>query len=254
MSPETGTQRRPLTRAELPSGSLLERQANWLAPARAHILRRVHIARRCDILDLGAGLGAVTPELVRRGGRRVTALDISWEALHRGGDAFAGAERVAGDAVRLPFAAESFDLVFSQLTLLWVSPLNAAVAEIERVLMPGGVLVALEPDYGGMIEFPRAVATRQLWISGLERAGADAQVARKLPGLFAECGFRVRVSLFNSLEPPDPARFTLLSGLPLTDEERRRLNQAENNAAERSAPWSQVVHLPFFVIRAEKQR
>ena len=52
----------------LPSKTLLEAQAEWLAPARARLLRRVGIARRRRILDLGAGYGAVTGELVRRGG------------------------------------------------------------------------------------------------------------------------------------------------------------------------------------------
>ncbi|MGC9348973.1 MAG: class I SAM-dependent methyltransferase [Anaerolineae bacterium] len=241
------------TSPELPSRQQLEEQAEWLAPARAQTLRRVQIARRRAILELGAGYGAVTPELVRRAGGRVTALDRSWGALQRGRDAFAGAARVTADAVRLPFADQSFDLVFCQLTLLWVSPLSAAIEEVERVLTPQGVFVALEPDYGGMIEYPDRVATRQMWIEGLERAEADPYVGRKLPGLLADQGFSVRVSLFNTLEEPDPARFELLRGLPLTDEEMVRLSQIEEITREMNTPWSQVAHLPFVIVRATKR-
>jgi malonyl-CoA O-methyltransferase len=42
----------------------------------------------------------------------------------------------------LPFAAASFDLVFTSLMLQWVRPLDAAITEIRRVLKPGGLLLA----------------------------------------------------------------------------------------------------------------
>ena len=75
---------------------------------------------------------------VRRCGGSVLALDILEKAL-REPEPFAGADRVAGDAVALPLANESLDLVFAQLALLWM-PAARAVAEIARVLAPGGAL------------------------------------------------------------------------------------------------------------------
>ena len=240
--------------AALPEPQHLIMQARWLAPARARLLRRVHVARRRCILDLGSGYGSVTPELVRRGGGTVIALERQWNALQALPDRFSGAYRTVGDAVSLPFGEATFDLIFTQLTLLWISPLPKAIQEIERVLQPGGALVALEPDYGGMIEYPPEIACGALWVKGLERAGADPLVGRKLPGLLAAQGFRVRVSLFNTMTPPEPTRFDLLAGLPLTGEERHTLNRIRERAQALSGPWAQIAHLPFVLVTAIKEK
>ncbi len=235
---------------DLPPRHLLRQQADWLAPARARLLRRAEIARRRCVLDLACGCGAVTGELVRRSGGLVIALDRSRQALRADDRAMAGAARLCADAAALPLADGSLDLVFCQLALMWLD-VGAAVAEIRRVLRPGGVLVAIEPDYGGLIEHPPALATRELWISGLRRAGADPLVGRKLPGVLAAAGFEVRVDLLDRLAEPCAARLELLRGLPLVEAELEQLRAIE--AAEAATPEAQrVVHLPMFLVTATR--
>ncbi len=241
-----------LARPDLPVAPLLQRQAAWLAPARAQLLRWIHVARRFSVLDLGTGHGAVVPELVRRSSGRVVALDHQATAL-RAPQAFRGAQRLAADARHIPTPAETFDLIFSQVTLLWVAPLEPAIEEIKRTLKPKGVLVALEPDYGGLIEHPPEIDSRALWLRALERAGADPYVGRRLPGLLADRGFEVRVSLFDTLFPPDPARFDFLHDLPLTEQERHNLAEIERQVDGLTQAWKQIAHLPFFLIRAFKR-
>ncbi len=240
---------------DLPAPEMLAQQAEWLAPARGRLFRQVGIARRKRVLDVGAGYGAVTGELVRRAGGPVVALDRAVAALRGaafGGGAFAGASRTGGDARWLPFADAVFDLVFTQLTLLWIQPVTCALDEIHRVLRPGGALVALEPDYGGMIEHPPEIAARDLWLSALARAGADPLIGRALPGLLAARGFTVSVGFFESLYAPSPARFDFLRDLPLTAAEALMLADIETEASMCQRPWAQIAHLPFFLVTALK--
>lgn len=232
--------------------SLLEAQAEWLAPARARLLRWVHVARRRRILDLGAGYGAVTAELVRRGGGTVCAVDLDLAAL---GQAPAAAFRVGANAQQLPFPDRSFDLIFTQCALMWMAPLDITLHEVFRLLEPGGVLVSLEPDYGGMIEHPAELATGPLWRAALTRAGAEPLAGRRLPGLLSAQGFEVQVNLLDQLRPPAVERFEFLRTLPLTPAETRQLKQIEQTTIDdEQQAWSTVAHLPFMLIRATKRR
>ena len=237
----------------LPHQSLLAQQAEWLAPARSRLLRRVGIAHRKNILDLGAGYGAATAELARRSNGRTVALDVDHNSLcevlsQRSQPIYA----VNANGQTLPFPDKSFDLIFCQCSLMWFGELETAVREIVRLLQPGGVLVALEPDYGGLIEYPPQLATRDLWLAGLKNAGADPFTGRKLPGILASHHLNMRVSLLNELRPPATLRFDFLRGLPLTAEEQHRLRVVEHEAQAIPAK-QQVAHLPFFLITAEKQ-
>jgi SAM-dependent methyltransferase len=235
---------------DLPSAQLLRQQAEWLAPARARVLRKVGIGRRRKVLDLACGSGAVTDELLRRSGGEVVALDCRQNVLAVDPKPFAGAGRVCGDALRLPFADGAFDLVFCQFTFLWINACSA-VKEIHRVLQPRGVLVAIEPDYGGVVEYPPEIAARDLWLNALTRAGADPCIGRKLPSILRQTDWKVEVDLLDRLMPPSPTRFALLEELPLTDEEKISLSQIK--AADAAlAESAKVVHLPMFIIIGER--
>lgn len=231
----------------LPSADLLKLQANWLADARARILRNAEIARRKRVLDLGAGYGFMVPELKRRASGSVIALDRSMQALC---SFTTEVPVVCGDAIRLPFHNRTFDLIFSQNLMLWVKPLRDAALEISRVLIRGGTWVLLEPDYGGLMEYPHELETRDLWIQALHRAGADPVIGRKLPPLLSSLGFMVRVELLPRLAMPHSARFDFLEELPLTAQEKQALKEMREMAEEIN-PAQQVAHLPYFLIIAD---
>lgn len=94
------------------------------------------------VLDLGAGTGRVSAELKRRYPRAlVVALDLSPGMLRearRHQRLWRRFARLCGDALRVPLRDASVDLVFSSLMLQWCEPLTAALAEVRRVLAPGG--------------------------------------------------------------------------------------------------------------------
>ena len=210
------------------------------------LARHVHAGDR--VLQVDCGPGVLAARLAEQGAQ-VVGTDLSAEAVRRAQARGVNASQVNLDRQPLPFADASFDLVFCQLALLWM-PLEPTLAEVRRVLQPGGVLVAIEPDYGGMIEHPPELATRDLWIDALRRADADPLVGRKLPGLLAGLGFDVQVELMSQLTAPAGQRFDLLRGLPLTGYERKQVDALKRQAGKLDRPWQQVAHLPFMLVTA----
>ena len=97
------------------------------------------------ILDAGAGTGQAVPALFQRYKKaQLVALDLSENMLQqtsRHGGLFRSPHLVCADIQQLPFADESFDLVFSSLSMQWCNDLNAALLEAKRVLKPGGLFV-----------------------------------------------------------------------------------------------------------------
>lgn len=122
--------------------------ADLQAEVRAELLSRVDELRtaRASILDLGCGTGAASVALKRRFRRaRVVAADIApgMVAMARRRSHFwRPIEVTLADCHELPFDDASFDLVFTNLMLQWADPLDVALAQIRRVLKPGGLLLA----------------------------------------------------------------------------------------------------------------
>ncbi|MFC7620381.1 methyltransferase domain-containing protein [Microlunatus sp. GCM10028923] len=101
------------------------------------------------VLDLACGSGPMSRELLSRPPssskvRTVIGVDLSADELRLAADRGPG-PWVRGDALRLPFREGSVDAVTSSMGLLVVRPLDQVLAEVTRVLKPGGVLAAIAP-------------------------------------------------------------------------------------------------------------
>lgn len=88
-------------------------------------------------LEIGCGEGRIARELADLG-HSVTALEITPTLLGAARDARSARHYVRGDAEHLPFATDAFDQVVAYNMLMDVADMPAAVAEIGRVLRPGG--------------------------------------------------------------------------------------------------------------------
>jgi SAM-dependent methyltransferase len=109
---------------------------------------------------------------------------------------------VVGSVEALPFADDSFDLVTCQTVLIHVADPAAAIAEMTRVLKPGGLLLAAEPDNrAGNVALlggePRIadedIAAILAMLLRCDRGKAalgegDQSIGGRLPGLFAAGG------------------------------------------------------------------
>ncbi len=94
------------------------------------------------VLDLGSGTGRAAARLKSHFRQaRVIALDLAPGMLRearRHQHLFRRFDRVCADAMRLPFAQSSLDVVFSSLMLQWCEPLDVPFAEVRRTLKPDG--------------------------------------------------------------------------------------------------------------------
>lgn len=237
-------------RLDLPPLEQAVALAEWLQGPRSRALRRASIGLRECVLEVGAGHCVVTPELQRRARGRVVTIDIAAEPFTL--SIPPGVSGVCADAVRLPFADGSFDLVFFQNTLMWVPHLAAAIGEAVRVLAPGGALVAIEPDYGGMMEYPE-LGLREVWLNALSRCGAEPLVGRRLPELCERAGLGAWVELAHIPQAAEGEAVRLLDGLDLTDDERQLVAGARQRVASTPEAWSPFLHVPYFLVVAEKR-
>jgi malonyl-CoA O-methyltransferase len=103
------------------------------------------------VLDLGCGTGHAARALAARWPKaRVIAVDFAPGMLREAArhDESARCERLCADALKLPLPDASVDLLYSNLMLPWCDDLDAAFAEIARVLRPRGLLTftTLGPD------------------------------------------------------------------------------------------------------------
>jgi demethylmenaquinone methyltransferase/2-methoxy-6-polyprenyl-1,4-benzoquinol methylase len=96
------------------------------------------------VLDVATGTGLVA-EALRTRGFRVTGLDQSPEMLARARRRFGDSvELVEGTADELPFADASFDHLTFTYLLRYVDDPAATLAELARVVRPGGTVAMLE--------------------------------------------------------------------------------------------------------------
>jgi SAM-dependent methyltransferase len=150
---------------------LARRFVQWLGTAPA-----------LDWLEVGCGTGALsTAILADAAPRSLVAVDSSAGFLDRARAALSDvrAEFRLGDALDLPLPAAGRDVVTSGLVLNFVTDRVQALAEMTRVLRPGGLLTFYVWDYpGGGMQMMRA-----FWDAAvaLDPAAADLREARRFP-------------------------------------------------------------------------
>jgi malonyl-CoA O-methyltransferase len=106
------------------------------------------------VLDVGCGKGRFARVLQERGATaKICGLDISPEMLKF---VPAGIGPVAGSMTALPFPAESFDFVYATESLEHAVEIEKAVAELCRVLKPGGRVVVIDKniEHFGKLQTP----------------------------------------------------------------------------------------------------
>ncbi|HMN12649.1 MAG TPA: class I SAM-dependent methyltransferase [Bellilinea sp.] len=125
------------------------------------VLQQIPIQSEMRILDVGCGTGELWKRAFGKlpGGVRVVIGDLSYgmvsaTAKNLSNNLFAA---VNLDARRLPFPAGTFDIVIANHMLYHVPDINLALAEIKRVLIPGGLLIATTNGQNHLVEIQKLV-------------------------------------------------------------------------------------------------
>lgn len=143
---------------------------SWLGPATERMLDIAGVGPGCRVLDVAAGAGDQTLQIAARitPGGSVLATDISpailafaAEAAKRAGLSNVTTREMDGKQLDLPPA--SFDVVVSRVGLIYFPDQQRALAEMRRVLVPGGRVAAMVysvPDKNGFFSLPVSIVRR----------------------------------------------------------------------------------------------
>jgi len=113
------------------------------ATAAPHLIKFAGVTPHSTVVDIGCGTGVVALTAAR-GGAKVTGVDLTPELIDRAKENAALMQLEAtwhvGDVEKLPLPDASFDFVLSQFGHMFAPRPEVAVAEMLRVLKPGGTI------------------------------------------------------------------------------------------------------------------
>jgi SAM-dependent methyltransferase len=143
------------------------------------------------VLDVGVGSGFLTAEMAGEVGAdgMVAGIDVSENmlALAKGRDA--AIELRVGSADSIPYPDASFDVAVSTQVLEYVADIPAALAELRRVVRPGGRILILDTDWDSIVwrsgDDARMAAVLAAWEGHL----ADPRLPRRLFSELRSTGF-----------------------------------------------------------------
>jgi arsenite methyltransferase len=179
------------------------------------------------ILDIGAGPGLLIADMAAIVGPEghVTGLEISDGMLAVARRRFASmpiADRITlvkGDAVALPFPDASFDAATSTQVYEYVPDVDQALAELHRVLRPGGRALILDTDWASIVWNTTDQARMDRVLAAWVDRFADPHLPRSLSRRLRDAGFYIRRRYTMPLLNPeyDPNTYSVTNASIMAD-------------------------------------
>jgi ubiquinone/menaquinone biosynthesis C-methylase UbiE len=135
-------------------------QCHDLVLRRSRVVEALQLRRGERVLEIGCGGGFYTAEVAQCVGPtgQVCAIDISADqiaAAQRHCADLAWVSCRVADAVALPYEDWVFDVVYGVQVFEYVTPLETALREVQRVLRPGGRCAILATDWSTVVWYSR---------------------------------------------------------------------------------------------------
>lgn len=163
----------------------------------AHLMPHLKPGHR--LLDFGCGPGTISMGLAKAiapGELHGIDVEKSQIELARAAAKAGGHDNAlfhVGDVTDLPFEDESFDAAHCHAVLMHVPDTDAVLAEVKRVLKPGGVIASREFILSSCFMDPNAEEAVPAWNAFgnlLAANGGHPQMGRELKHRFLEAGFQ----------------------------------------------------------------
>jgi SAM-dependent methyltransferase len=157
-----------------------------------------HLRPGLEILDVGCGVGSIALDLAASDPTgRVVGIDLDAsqiEAARRSADerGIENAEFLVGSATDVPFPDDLFDAAYANAVLLYLREPVRALAEMRRVLRPGGIAAVSDDDLATVVTSPDLPELRlgaELFQRAVIREGGNPRYSRHLRGLMLQAGF-----------------------------------------------------------------
>ena len=166
----------------------LAAQAEAIWPQEEPVFRRHALPAAPRILDVGCGTGEITLRLAALFPRaQIVGVDIIEAHLELARRRSTAGERVqfrVADAFELPFDDATFDLVVCRHVLQSIPTPELILAQLVRVLKPGGVLHTIPEDYDMIFAAPTRVDVSWFWHNAprayMAATGVDLHIGRNI--------------------------------------------------------------------------
>lgn len=199
----------------------LERQSHELAHESEWLFDRIGVRKGWRVIEMGCGPRGCLGSLSKRVGAtgRVVGVERSAEQVERARKFVADShlmnvEVLDADARAVGLPERTFDLATARLVLVNVPRPEEIVAEMARLVRPGGVIALHEPDSTTQrCDPPLAAQTRLLQILNAyaEINGIDRSIGLRVPRMLRDLGlFDIRVNPLVHAYPPGHGRRMLL--------------------------------------------
>jgi SAM-dependent methyltransferase len=144
------------------------------------------------VLDIGSGPGFLTLEMAEEVGADglVCGIDPAASMLAIAADRAAGkVEYQEAGADRIPYDDGTFDAVVATQVFEYVADVPGALAEVRRVLRPGGRVLLLDTDWDSIVWASPDDARTNRFLEAFEQHLVHLHLPRRLPALLTAAGF-----------------------------------------------------------------
>ncbi len=173
---------------------------------RCETLKALDVKQGERVLDIGVGMGLLAYDMAATMGPagRVSGIDTSEDMLALARRRCADqpwTEFRNADATALPYEDESFDAAVSTQVYEYVPDISKALAELCRVLRPGGRAVIVDTDYGSLVMHTENPGRMDRVLAAWDEHFVHGDLPRTLSPQLRDAGFTLReravIPMFN---------------------------------------------------------